>query len=253
MNFDRNTIIGFVVLAVLFVGYFFYTTKEQQAYQREKARLDSIQLASQPKRDTVAQRRDSLAADSVARVSTAGGFGNALAGTEQVTQVATNLLKITFSNKGGQPKKVELLGFKGPDSTNVKLASTDFDKITYTINTAANKTADISSFYFSGGQVTNTNGVQTVTYQLQSPEGATIVHQFVVKPDQYMVDFNVTINGIPQLLTGNTLNLTWQYKAEQAQKDLAYEKQQSHIAYREDGDYEDASAMRVVTKPLKSR
>src|SRR6059058_4644181 len=104
MNFDRNTIIGFVVLAVLFVGYFFYTTKEQQAYQREKARLDSIQLASQPKRDTVAQRRDSLAADSVARVSTAGGFGSALTGTEQVTQVTTNLLKITFSNKGGQPK-----------------------------------------------------------------------------------------------------------------------------------------------------
>src|SRR5438045_1649175 len=154
MNFDRNTIIGFVVLAVLFVGYFFYTTKEQQVYQRQKARLDSIQMASQPKPDSMTQRRDSLAADSVARVSSAGGFGNALAGTEQVTQVATNLLKITFSNKGGQPKKVELLGFKGPDSTNVKLASTDFDKITYTINTAANKTADISSFYFSGGQVT---------------------------------------------------------------------------------------------------
>ena len=244
MNFDRNTIIGFVVLAVLFVGYFFYTTKEQQAYQREKAKQDSIALAHQPKPDSVAARRDSLAADSVARVSTAGGFGNALTGTEQVTQVATNLLKITFSNKGGQPKKVELLGFKGPDSTNVKLASTDFDKITYTINTAANKTADVSSFYFSGGQVTNNNGVQTVTYQLQSPEGATIVHQFVLKPDQYMVDFNVIINGVPQLLTGNTLNLTWQYKAVQAQKDLAYEKQQSHIAYREDGDYEDASAMR---------
>src|SRR5215217_3281031 len=198
MNFDRNTIIGFIVLAVLFVGYFFYTTKEQQAYQREKAKQDSIRLASQPKPDTLTQRRDSLAADSVARVSTAGGFGNALAGTEQLTQVITNFLKITFSNKGGQPKTIELLGFKGPDSTNVKLASSEFDKITYTINTAANRTADVTNFYFTGGQVTNANGGQTITYQLQSPEGSTIVHQFVLKPNQYMVDFNLTINGVPQ-------------------------------------------------------
>jgi YidC/Oxa1 family membrane protein insertase len=47
---------------------------------------------------------------------------------------------------------------------------------------------------------------------------------------------------VPQLLTGNTLNLTWQNKAVQWQKDLEYEKQQTHIAYREDGDYDDALA-----------
>lgn len=243
MNFDRNTIIGFIVLAVLFVGYFFYTTKEQQAYQQAKATQDSIAAARLPKPDTMALRRDSAAADSFARVSAAGGFNNAITGTEQLDTISNNLLKITFTNKGGQPKQVELLNFKGPDSLNVKLAASDFDKVTYTINTGANKTADAASFYFTGGQVTNSNGAQTVTYQLQSPDGATIVHQFVLKPDQYMVDFNITINGVSQLLTGNTLNLTWQNKAVQLQKDLDYEKQQSHIAFREDGDYDDASAM----------
>ncbi len=29
MNFDRNTVIGFVVLAALFFGYFYYNNKEQ--------------------------------------------------------------------------------------------------------------------------------------------------------------------------------------------------------------------------------
>lgn len=244
MNFDRNTIIGFIVLAVLFVGYFFYTTKEQQAFQREKAHQDSIALAHQPKPNPVQQRRDSLAADSMQRVSTAGGFGTAINGTEQLSQVATNLLKITFSNKGGQPKAVELLHFKGPDGANVNLASSPFDKITYPINTGANKTADVASFYFSGGQVTANGGVQTISYTLQSPDGGSIVHQYIVKPDQYWVDFNVIINGVPQLLTGNLLNLTWQYKAAQLQKDLAYEKQQSHISYREDGDYDDEATLR---------
>ena len=243
MNFDRNTIIGFIILAVLFVGYFFYTTKEQQAYQQAKAKQDSIEAARLPKVDTQARQRDSVIADSIGRNAAAGGFSNALAGTEQIQTVENDVIKISFSNRGGQPKGVELKKFKGPDSMAVKLAASDFDKLSYTINTGAGKAADITSFYFTGGQVTTSGDVQTITYQLQSPEGHTIIHQFVLKPQQYMVDLNLMINGVPQLLTGNTLNLTWQNRAVQLQKDLAYEKQQSHIAYREDGDYEDASAM----------
>ena len=243
MNFDRNTIIGFIVLAILFVGYFFYTTKEQQAWQQARAQQDSIAAARQPKPDPLTLQRDSVAADSISRLSSAGGFATATTGTEQVQTLENDVLKITFTNKGGQPKGVELKGFKGPDSTNVKLAASDFDKFTYTINTAANKTADIASFYFTGGQVTTSGAAQTIAYQLQSPEGATITHQYTVKPGQYMVDFNLSLNGVPQLLTGNALDLTWQNRAVQLQKDLDYEKQQSHITYREDGDYDDALAM----------
>ncbi|HUP10624.1 MAG TPA: YidC/Oxa1 family insertase periplasmic-domain containing protein, partial [Niastella sp.] len=143
---------------------------------------------------------------------------------------------------------VELKNFKAPDSANVKLAATDFDKITYTVNTGQNKTAGVTSFYFTGGQVATANGANTISYQLQSPDGSSIVHQFVLKPGKYMVDFTITINGVPQLLTGNTLNLTWQNKALQLQKDLAYEKQQSHIAYSVAGDYNDASALSSNTE-----
>ena len=244
MNFDRNTIIGFIALAVLFIGYFFYTTKEQQAYQMAKARQDSIAAAQKPKPDTAALVRDSLAADSAARFDAAGGFNNNIAGTEQLTTVENELVRIAFTNKGGQPKWVELKHFKAPDSTTVKMAASDFDKINYTINTAANKTADITNFYFSGGQVAkNSDGSQTVTYQLRSPEGNAIVHQFVLKPNQYMVDFNLQVAGVNQLLGGNTLNLTWQSRAEQLQRDLSYERQQSQIAYRVDGDYDHSAAM----------
>ncbi|MBD0279980.1 MAG: membrane protein insertase YidC, partial [Flavisolibacter sp.] len=244
MNFDRNTIIGFIILAVLFIGYFFYTSKEQQAYQRNKARMDSIALASQPKSDTAMQRIDSLQVDSLSKVTTAGGFQTGITGTEQIVTVENDLMKVAFSNKGGQPKWVELKHFKAPDSTNVKLASTSFDKITYTINTVPNQTADISNFYFSGGTTTkNGDGSQTVTYTLQSAQGGELTHQFVLRPNDYMLDFNIMVNGVPQLLTGNRLNLTWQNKAMQLQKDLNYEKQQSQIAYRVGGDYDHSSAL----------
>ena len=49
MKFDRNTVIGFVVLAALFFGYFYYTNKEQATYKKEKARIDSIAQCQQTK------------------------------------------------------------------------------------------------------------------------------------------------------------------------------------------------------------
>ena len=64
MKFDRNTVIGFVILAALFFGYFFYTNQEQTTYRKEQARLDSIKNANNPKPDTLAQKIDSARADS---------------------------------------------------------------------------------------------------------------------------------------------------------------------------------------------
>jgi YidC/Oxa1 family membrane protein insertase len=58
-----------------------------------------------------------------------------------------------------------------------------------------------------------------------------------------MIDFNLLLNGVPQLTSNNTLNILWQNKAVQLQKDLSYEKQQSQINYRVDGDYDHSSAV----------
>jgi YidC/Oxa1 family membrane protein insertase len=242
MNFDRNTIIGFIALAVLFMAYFFYNSRGEQQRQQilaEKQRQDSLAKASQPKPDIAIQKRDSVLLDSQGRVASAGNYGQYLNGAETVTIVKTDIVNIGFSNKGGQPKWVELKNFKGPDSNNVHMAATDFDKISYTINTGDNKTAPITNFYFGGGQIVeNADHSKTVTYQMQSPNGTSITHQYIIRPDNYMIDFNLQIHGPGQLFTGNTLNLTWQNKAVQLQKDLAYEKQESRVAYRVDGDFD---------------
>jgi YidC/Oxa1 family membrane protein insertase len=243
MNFDRNTIIGFVILAVLFLGYFFYTSKEQQAYQQNKARLDSIEAAKRPKMDPMIARQDSVRLDSQNRVNAAGGFQSAIQGNEEVVTVENEVMRVSFTNKGGQPKWVELKNFKAPDSMLVKMGATDFDRFTYSINTAANQAAEIDNFYFTGGQITkDAKGNQVVTFQLQSPQGS-LVHQYVIQPKDYMIDFNLGVSGANTLFSNNVINFTWRHKAVQLQKDLTYERQQSFISYKEDGDYDDASAI----------
>jgi len=153
MNFDRNTIIGFVVLALLFFGYFYYNNQEQKRYndkvKREKAFSDSIAALNKPKTDTLAQKKDSAQADTQRVVAASGTFRDAVKGTEQLIQTSNELLNITFSSKGAQVKKVELKNFKGLDSNLLRLASSDFDRLSYPVVTGPNQTLQSADFFFN--------------------------------------------------------------------------------------------------------
>lgn len=247
MNFDRNTIIGFIILALLFFGFFYYTNQQQAAVQKQKAIADSIKRVedslarlTSPKQAPVQQGDTGQIQNPVNVVDSSLRFVHAYQGPEQLTTVENDLLKIVFSNKGGQPKLVELKKFKAPDSSNVKLAASNFDKIDYNVIADArgnNKTDSISGLFFTGGQVQKSGTNQVITYQLQSSDGKTITHKYTVKND-YMIDFDLSINGISELLSNNTLLLRWQNRANQLQRDLSYEKSQSQVNFYADGEYD---------------
>lgn len=250
MNFDRNTVLGFIVLALLFFGYFWYSSKEQAAFRKEQARIDSITNANKPKQDPATIKIDSVRTDSQQRISSGGStFANAGNGSENLLVAENDLVKITFTNKGGQPKMVELKKFKQPDSSLVKLASSDFDKIDYPVN-AGGKSAHIADLYFENGNKTqNADGSTTVTFTLRSGDSSqSVTHQYVLKPDNYMIDFNLQLNGSDKLLEKNTLNLTWQNKAAKLEKSIEYEKQNSQIGYDYNGEYDYSSLLKYTDK-----
>lgn len=244
MKFDRNTVIGFVILAALFFGYFYYTNQGQAAQRkldavenaRKRAYQDSIALVNKPLQDSLTRVQDSLV-----RVADSGPFRQA-ADTTETTLVAENeVMKVTFTNKGGQVKKVELKKYKGRDSLPVRLSSTDFDKISYTINTGANRTAETANLIFASDSIiAGPDGSQLISFTLAGDSSATtsITHEFILKKDEYMVDFNVKMSGANQLLTQGNLNLTWQYAAAQQETDISFEKQNTQVGYVEDGEFD---------------
>jgi YidC/Oxa1 family membrane protein insertase len=244
MNFDRNTIIGIALLAVLFIGFFWINSRDQKKYQaqrmEEQRKQDSIAKTKLPKVDSATARLDSLRADSANRVSKAGNYQNAVNGEEKLTTVENNLLKITFTNKGGRPKYVELKNFKSKDSNLVKLAGTDYDKLSYSINTGPQKTDEVTSFYFSDPvQTKNADGSTTISFSL-NPDSSTspVKHTYIIKPDDYMIDFNIEMNGADKLLTGGILNLNWDYKAVAQESDFTYDQQYSQIGFVMDDKFD---------------
>lgn len=241
MNFDRNTIIGFVVLGLLFFGYFYFTTQDQKAYEMEKAKADSIANINKPKADTAALQVLQEKLDSTKIVTTAGGFNQAAAGNEELVSLENELMKVVFTSKGGQPAYIELKKFKDQQGNLVRLASTDFDKIDYPINTGVNNSAQIASLNFTAGEVqTGSDGNKQISFSLQSADsaGPGIVHHYVVKPNDYMIDFNIQLNGANTLLTNGALNFNWSARAKQLERDLSYEKTNSQVGFNEAGEFD---------------
>ena len=247
MNFDRNSVVGFIILAVLFFGYFYYTNEEQAAYNKAKARQqfvsDSTAKANRPKVDSAALLIESQRADSMNRVASAGYFSATASVAPQVVTLENKLMKVSFSTKGAQVADVQLTGFRQHDDTGiVVLAKGMYNQISYAINTGNNKTAQTADLIFTPAAVTTQpDGSKTLRMSLVAADSASpvsLVHVYTIRPDSYLIDFSIEVQGAERLLTQGVLSLQWQYEAFKQEDDIAYEKQNTQVGFEEGGEFD---------------
>lgn len=238
MGMDRNTVIGFVLIGALLIGMFVINSKSRLAYEGEQKRIADSIAALKPKLDTALARLDSLKTDTLKRAGQQNSFQSPAA-TAQLITVENEVMKITFDTKGAQPKKVILKKYKRFDSTDVVLQSGDFNKISYPVNAGVNQTAQTSDIIFTALPiVVNADKSQTLSFTTGDSAGKQITHQYIIRPNDYMIDFNIIAKGADNLFSQNAINLSWQTEAEQIEKDHKYELTQTHISYVKDNNYD---------------
>jgi YidC/Oxa1 family membrane protein insertase len=254
MGMDRNTIIGFVLLGVLLFIYLFTSTKNNQQLERQRLReADSI-AALRKQQEALHVTQDSVKVK-VASGDSLTGFNKAIGGTEKLLTVENSLLKIVFSNKGGQPREVVLKHFKLYDSSLVKIVDSNLsNKLNYDINTGTGQVSHITDLYFDGAKVEKSaDGTQTVTYELPAPSGLSILHQYIIRPDSYLLDWNLTTTGANQLFSQNSLNINWHSEMEKTQTYVYYEKRLTNVCFSTDNtfDYISSKSEKTFEKPVQ--
>ncbi|MBS1929143.1 MAG: membrane protein insertase YidC [Chitinophagaceae bacterium] len=247
MGFDRNTIIGFVLIGALLIGMFYINSKSQLSYQAEQKRIADSIAATRPKIDTAAVRLDSLRRDSVQVASQTKNFQENT-GTETITYIENDVLKVGISNKGGQPKWVELKKYKKYDGSPLVLVDGSFNRFDYTLN-AGNGTVQSNQLYYIPTPVTTgSDGTKSISFSIGDSSGKSITHQFTLHPNNYALDLNILTRQGNQFFTQRTIPITWKAEAIQVEKNLEFEKTQGHISFMEAGDYDSEMGMKSDDK-----
>jgi YidC/Oxa1 family membrane protein insertase len=237
MGTDKNTIWGFVLIGALLIAMFYFNSKDQLAFEGEKKRVkDSIDNLIKLKAKEVQPVVENKAKDSTSIATK----GFRLSEAETFTTLENEVLSIKFSNKGAQPKSVVLKKFKKANGAPVVLNEAQFNSFNYKINSGENKTSDINKIFFKTSAIEKNNADQSsiLSFEANDSNGRKIVHQFILKPNSYMLDFDLNIDGVSKMLTNNRIGFNWQNETPAIEKDKAYELTQTHICHSAENKFD---------------
>lgn len=221
---DKNTIVGFLLIALVLIGFSYYSSTQAPKQDATAVQTEEIQSPQNTQAHSVAQ----------AVVDTTGLFANHLKGESRVITLQNNKVKVFLSTKGGIISKVELKEYKNQQKTNVVLFSDKTASLDFTLR-GKDKLLHTKDYYFTPVQLTDTS----VVMQLTDFEGkSSFIMKYSLKPDNYMVDFTISSHGLYPYLDSSvkTLGIQWDDRAAQQEKGFMFENQYSTLTYMEDGD-----------------
>lgn len=258
---DKKSIIGIVAAGLLFVGFAYFNSREQQKFQREMAEYqayrDSVALAERAAAEPLAEEADSLAAAGIAEVARqrqAEQWGEQLAaareGEAAVFSVENDVLRIDFTTRGGQIAGVTLKDYtryapRGHRDRPVELfapESARFDLEFYVKNGLRNVKVNTMDYLFTAEPVRRDSTAQIVTMRLPVADDAALVYEYVIHDGgaparDYLVDFDVRFeNMAPRMANQSTIGIAWSNTSYQNEKGFQNENMYTTLSYRFPGE-----------------
>lgn len=259
---DKNTIIGFVLIAAVLFGfaYFQQPSEEQVKQQQEQIRQDSIKSAKQIEASKLAKAKQAEEIQS-AKNDTSALFHNALQGKEDNIVLQNKHLELVISSKGGIVKKAIVKGYVGHNVTD-KSGKSDYQKGVTLFNgsdqslnfllEAKETNIETKDLFFKASEVTDSS----VTLTAEAGEGKNIVLTYRLGKD-YMLHLSLSAKGMEGLFAPNykQLGINWHEKCKQQEQGYTFENRYATLTYKEAGgstDYlsETSEKEETTEKPL---
>jgi len=222
---DKNTIIGLVIISILLIGYMFISRPSEEEIeqrkrqqQEEQGAIDYSQMeeieAEMLADATAAAEADTLTDDQIQKNNQDkyGIFANSASSEQKYFVVENNKMRIKFSNKGGKIYSVELKEYKTYDRKPLVLFEND-DKSTFGIEIHVNnKLISTNNMYFvpmlnnnevKENDTINVSSDVKLNMRLSAANDKYIEYQYVIHPDDYMLDFNMEIVGLKNEISNN--------------------------------------------------
>ena len=229
---NKDTIIGFVLIAVVLIGFSWYN--QPSAEEMEAARKqDSIAAAIKDnavKQQKLNEATRKAQAESAAKADSSALFFAALSGTNQPVVLMNDKVELTFDTKGGTISKAIIKGFEDRDN---KMDVTLFDQNTQQMNfmlAGKNENIITRDLFFTPSNVTDS----TVTLTAAASNGGSIVFNYWLGPN-YMLHFTFQVNGLNGIFAPNykEMDIEWTEMARQQEKGFTFENRYATLTYKE--------------------
>lgn len=243
---DRNTVIGFSLLAVLLVVYVTYNQHSQTKYLEQK-RADSVAYAKAHPHTIIDSSKVvkldttvSHAADSLRKL-----MPPAYNGTAQTITVENKKLAIAFTTKGAYPVSAQLKDYKTYSRKPLYLFNGTGNSLSAILPVDNGRsTADL---YFTPVIKDEPNGNKTVDFTADMGAGKKVDIIYTLPADDYMVQCSVHLTG----MSASALPMTLQLMALHTEKDIKSERMYSQEYYQyKNGDHDYFTARNADKKTL---
>ena len=204
---DKNSIIGFVLIALILFGFTFFESSQARKRAEAQRQLDSIALAQMP-RDTIAAEaleQESLPlppvpgepAQTVYKDSLLQGAHGA-EGT--IVTLENDLIKLDLTSKGAQPYSAQLKKYSSYGGGELFLFREGGAE--YAVSIYAGEYIRTSDFNFQVAEKTDTS----VVFRLPFGGGGYIEQSYSLTPDSYKVNNLLSFVGMDGIIPKNVGN-----------------------------------------------
>ena len=235
---NKNNIIGFLLIAVVLIGFSWYnqpSAEEQRAAfvqdsiaKAKHAEMEKASKAAAAKRQTDAKAK--VEADSTTL------FYSALKGQAKKIVLKNKKVELTLNTKGATVEKAVIKGYVG-HNLQVKDGSADAKDVTLFEGKDQSlkfmleaKEANIitSDLYFTPSNVTD----KSVTMTAVAGEGKTLTLTYTLG-DDYMLHMSLQANGMAGLFSPNynKMDVDWSDKARQQERGFMFENRYTTLTY----------------------
>jgi len=247
---DKKSIIGIVLIFAILVVFSLINQPSKEEIAATQRKQDSIakveaEIALQKQKiqeQQTAQQEIANSKDTVYRekeiqdkIDEYGVFGAAAVGEETFHTLENNLMKITFSNKGGRIYSVELKDYQTHDSLPLMLF--DGPETLFGLNFfAQNRSIQTNHLYFrpiggksnvvgSGPEVKkgsegkikfnaeNPGGKESIAFRMEVAPGKYMEYVYTLPYNSFLLDFDLNLQGMNQYIASNQsyLNFNWSF------------------------------------------
>lgn len=230
---DRNSIIGFVLIGVILIGWLYFQNKNAPPVNKDEKKTEQVNQDSLKKVQEVEQKKQQQVLQDTVKKNVTGDttkvtqpvsekygalFGKFEKGEDKVIIVETDKYYAEFSTKGGSLIKYEVKGFKTWDGFPVQLLYLEKGgELNVLFNSTEGKLINTKDLYFNSSykawEKKDVRGNEEFKLVFEMPVdsgGAKITKTFTFKNDTYMFGVEIGLDNSSRFISNYEYQLAWE-------------------------------------------